>query len=506
MPRYGRSHWPFTALSAAVLAGGAILGVGGALLGWTTQVVCASSINLVKQVYMGVVAGLGAGVLWCLGVVPRPRGGRTPPKKDDAWFVFWGTFWGLLAWPLATMGFLAWAGHAEAIRLGTADSLLWAFGLAGAVGLLTGTVGGILAMAAANLTRWLAREIPPASTPRRTSLRPRRWYPLIAAGISIALVVAGVCIVPTHTLHRAILDDDLWQVRMHLFWGADIDAPDRSGTSPLVSAIARGRERIAGLLIDRGADVNGVSPWRSPLGAATWYWSGPKAARLRMTRRLVAKGADLKGIAGYRAVCQSVGHPELLRFLLRSGASAARPVAGKASPLHLCSQLDAVESAGILLAAGSPVDDSGMVGDTPLFEACCWKADRMAEFLIAHGADVNARHRDTAETPLHAAASDGSAVIVKLLLDHGADARARMPDGKTPLDCAVAYRDRMAAELREAAPTVSGKEARPQAVLESRSTERHLRDAVGIIEMLKAHNAGHAPTPEPPPTSQSVKE
>ena len=73
-----------------------------------------------------------------------------------------------------------------------------------------------------------------------------------------------------------------------------------------------------------------------------------------------------------------------------------------------------------------------------------WAADQMhndvAESLLAHGADLNARDKDN-ETPLHTAVRAdhkvGHAAIVRLLLAHGADVNARDNDGWTPLHFAA---------------------------------------------------------------------
>ena len=60
----------------------------------------------------------------------------------------------------------------------------------------------------------------------------------------------------------------------------------------------------------------------------------------------------------------------------------------------------------------------------------------VAELLLAHGPEVNARDDDSL-TPLHGAAQEGYKDMVELLLANKADVNARDGDGRTPLHLAV---------------------------------------------------------------------
>ena len=62
----------------------------------------------------------------------------------------------------------------------------------------------------------------------------------------------------------------------------------------------------------------------------------------------------------------------------------------------------------------------------------------IAELLLQHGADVDARRED-GHTPLQIAAGSGSITAVELLLQHGADVNARTESGRTPLYIALRY-------------------------------------------------------------------
>ena len=78
----------------------------------------------------------------------------------------------------------------------------------------------------------------------------------------------------------------------------------------------------------------------------------------------------------------------------------------------------------ILLDRGADPNAAGNTGATALM----WAVPDLAKsrLLIAAGADVNARSKNTRRTPLLVAASyPGSVAVLQLLLDHGADIHAK---------------------------------------------------------------------------------
>lgn len=70
-------------------------------------------------------------------------------------------------------------------------------------------------------------------------------------------------------------------------------------------------------------------------------------------------------------------------------------------------------------------------GWTPLHRAAWWGHRDVAEVLVEHGANPNARS-DKGVTPLHIAAYKGRKSVVEYLLDHGADPSVRDNFGCTP--------------------------------------------------------------------------
>jgi ankyrin repeat protein len=86
-------------------------------------------------------------------------------------------------------------------------------------------------------------------------------------------------------------------------------------------------------------------------------------------------------------------------------------------------------------AKGIQIDVRNHAGETPLMMAALKAEVDAATALIAHGAAV----QKDGWTPLHYAATGGSAAIVKLLLSKGAPLEARSPNGSTPLMMAARY-------------------------------------------------------------------
>jgi len=86
-------------------------------------------------------------------------------------------------------------------------------------------------------------------------------------------------------------------------------------------------------------------------------------------------------------------------------------------------------------AKGIDVDVRNRVGETPLMMAALKSEVDAANALVAHGAKV----QKEGWSPLHYAATGGSAAIVKLLLSRGAVLEARSPNGTTPLMMAARY-------------------------------------------------------------------
>ena len=105
------------------------------------------------------------------------------------------------------------------------------------------------------------------------------------------------------------------------------------------------------------------------------------------------------------------------------------------TPLHLCSQEDRVNVAGVLVRGRCNVDSQTKAGYTPLHVASHFGHGNMVRFLLNHGAEVNAV-TSHGYTPLHQAAQQGHTQIIHQLLDKKASPNIVTNQGQTALSIA----------------------------------------------------------------------
>src|ERR1051326_7653137 len=162
---------------------------------------------------------------------------------------------------------------------------------------------------------------------------------------------------------------------------------------------------------------------------------------------LLDKGAELDICAAAMS-----GADERLVNLLASD----RTLAGSYShdgwtPLHLAAFFGHPTCAEILLANGADVHarSRNSMENTPLHAAAAGRSLDVIAILLAHGADVNARQHG-GWTALHQAAQNGNAEMAKVLLAHGAVEQSRADNNQSALDLALTHRHQSVVDLLDA--------------------------------------------------------
>ena len=178
--------------------------------------------------------------------------------------------------------------------------------------------------------------------------------------------------------------------------GADPNLALSSGETPLLTGAHTGDVRVVKLLLDHGAEVNATEP---RLGQTALMWA----------------------VAG--------GHADVVRVLIEAGADVRVASTTGFTPLMFAARYGDVEMARMLVAAGASVNEADADSNTALSVATGSVArsstghERVGTFLLEHGADHSLSAKPYG--PLHEAAGTGKAELAQALLAHGADPNAR---------------------------------------------------------------------------------
>jgi ankyrin repeat protein len=166
-------------------------------------------------------------------------------------------------------------------------------------------------------------------------------------------------------------------------------------------------------------------------------------------------------------VATSNNSADVARLLVEHGADLNARNLGGETPLHLAARLRDTSIALLLLDHGADANPRDSDGDTPLMKAAMeCSAKGMVELLVSHGADVNAKN-NAGEAPLLLAtrvaqtnipgqtppefanriAEMNRSPVVEFLLMHGADVNAQTNRGETALTVAMKKRNDTIADL-----------------------------------------------------------
>ncbi|XP_027889222.1 poly [ADP-ribose] polymerase tankyrase-1 isoform X1 [Xiphophorus couchianus] len=270
-------------------------------------------------------------------------------------------------------------------------------------------------------------------------------------------------------LHFAAGYNRVAVVEYLLHHGADVHAKDKGGLVPLHNACSYGHYEVAELLVRHGASVNVADLWKfTPLHEAA------AKGKYEICKLLLKHGADptkknrdgnipldmvkdgdtdiqdlLRGDAalldaakkGCLARVQKLCSPENINCRDAQGRNS--------TPLHLAAGYNNLEVAEYLLEHGADVNAQDKGGLIPLHNAASYGHVDIAALLIKYNTCVNATDK-WAFTPLHEAAQKGRTQLCALLLAHGADPTMKNQEGQTALDLATA--DDIRALLMDAMP------------------------------------------------------
>jgi ankyrin repeat protein len=245
---------------------------------------------------------------------------------------------------------------------------------------------------------------------------------LLAVSSIVCLACASASIAANESLARLIQSGDRAAALASIHAGADVNAAQGDGTTPLHWAVYKVDAELVGLLLERGAKADVLNK----------YGSSPLAEAVKI--------ADAK----------------LVRMLLDAGANVESPNQDGQTALMLAARTGALDVAKLLVERGADVNaKEGWRAQTALMWAADGDFPEIVQLLIAEGADVHARalandwdaqitsepraqYRPTGGlTALLYAARSGCTRCVRSLLEAGADIDQPNPDGVTPLMVAI---------------------------------------------------------------------
>lgn len=239
--------------------------------------------------------------------------------------------------------------------------------------------------------------------------------------------------------------------------GAKLDLSDPEGVTPLITAVFNDRFDVAKYLIEKGATINRWDWWgRTPLYLAVDYNTLPHGGRpdqpsldetqpIDIIRILLEKGANpnlqLKLFPPYRATGADRG----LDGMLTVGTT----------PLLRAAKAQDAPAIKLLLEHGAIVDLPNNQGMTPTVAASGMgsvdadtrgnytvpdiqeRAIASLDLLLSHGGELNGRAGRFLQAPLHGAAFWGWNKVVDYLLAKGADINIKDSRGYTAVDYAM---------------------------------------------------------------------
>ncbi|UKZ49434.1 hypothetical protein TrVGV298_003681 [Trichoderma virens] len=236
-------------------------------------------------------------------------------------------------------------------------------------------------------------------------------------------------------------------VKLLLKKGAKVDAQDRYGQTPLRQAADGRHEAVIKLLLEKGANVNAQdSGGRTPLSQAIAtavrrrYGRPLRGGHEAVVKLLLEEGANINAQDRYGQTLLSQaanrGYKAIVKLLLEKGAKVDAQDRYGQTPLQQAADGGHEAVVKLLLEKGGKVDAQDRYGQTPLWQAVAGGHEAVVKLLLEEGANINAQDR-YGQTLLLQAANRGHKAVVKLLLEKGANINAQDRYGQTPLSQAA---------------------------------------------------------------------
>ena len=256
-------------------------------------------------------------------------------------------------------------------------------------------------------------------------------------------------------LTLAARDDDKKVIEALLDNKADPNLADQTGFTPLFKVIEKNSrwlkadkvQEIIKLLLKHGAKIDGPITDPDTKELITILFTAAESGRPDVVAEMLKYGANIEfATESGRTLMHALAKAsksidgnrihETLKLLVDAGVSVDKPTNDGETPLFIAAQKGNLIAVKAFIDAKAQVDLGNKDGVTPLHIAAQKGHKDVLVLLLKVKADVNAVTKD-GETPLHMAAQKGDRRVVELLLNAEAKVNTATKDGKTPLLLAV---------------------------------------------------------------------
>jgi ankyrin repeat protein len=252
---------------------------------------------------------------------------------------------------------------------------------------------------------------------------------LINAGSDLNLKCEG-----TTPLHVAASHGDIFSTILLVRHGADVNATDGNGFTPL-HCVSGTKETVVKLqeILRENSEIQ---------DKIYISYNGEDCAKELLQNGANVNQKEIMGCTPLHAACK-MKHSNLIKIFLENGADINALNNMKQSPLHSCLAVGNIEDAELLLESGADLNITDVFGKTPLMCAMDWIHSEgiinlaILEQLVKLGANLDSPDQKT-WTLLHRASNEGNIEVVKFLLKNGADTESKNFRGFTPLFLACA--------------------------------------------------------------------
>jgi len=192
-------------------------------------------------------------------------------------------------------------------------------------------------------------------------------------------------------LEKAMEKDDIAAVKKLIIKGADVNAKDRYGWTPVIRAALANDLDTVRFLIEKGADVRQIGN----NGATAFYFAASRG-NLDLVELIYSADPKLnirQGVSPYTPMDDpaGAGNIPVVEFLLNAGYDVNEKLAYGARPIMYAAEYNHLPLVKFLLEKGADIEATGNLGENALMLASQKGHLGMVKYLVDKGANVNAK-------------------------------------------------------------------------------------------------------------------